>query len=317
MVFTEHDTSQYSSKELSNDVTDKNSTENKIQDSDTPKETSCFLDRFKKLKLETFAFLFTFSYVLAKVSSTAMILEKVCLVHFQYNYSICNNLDNYTDFKTSVVKKATNYQLGHTLIQTAPAAVLACFVGPWSDRYGRKFPIMLSLIGMLLDSATSTVCAYFLETRVEYYFVPALFSGLSGGSVSIMAVVYSFCSDSSTLLLRTLKYAFIEMSVGLGTAFGSTAGGWIYKGLGFPAVFLFSSGGLIISLAFGYFLIKETRGLDNHDPWAVKLKNLASCSILMEGFGAISRKRPDKGRGQVVLLIISVCFLVIAMNCKY
>lgn len=270
-----------------------------------------------KLKLEMVAFLFAFSYIMTKISSTTMILDKVCLVHFGYPSFICENLENYTKIKTSVERLATNYQLGHTLIQTAPAAVLACFIGPWSDRYGRKFPVILAIIGMIFDSIGSTICAYFLETRVEYYFIPASFTGLLGGPVSILAVVYSYASDSTPLEKRTMKYAFIEVAGGFALPLGATAGGWIYKFLGYPAVFFFSTGGLCLSLIWVIFLLKETRGLDNDDSWAIKLKNLFSCDTFMESFIATAKERPHKGRRQVVLLIISMCFLVITMNCKY
>lgn len=275
--------------------------------------------QLSKRKLELFTFLFTFSSVMTNVTSTTMILRKVCVVHLEFNTSVCTDLENenYSDVKNSVEKLAANYQLGHTLIQTAPAAVLAMFIGPWSDRYGRKGPIIVALTGMLVDSLGSTICAYFLYTRTEYYFIPPLFTGLSGGVVTVMAVVYSYCSDSTTLFERTMKYAFIEMAVGCSTSFGTSAGGWIFKGLGFVAVFLFTAGSLIITLLCGIFMIEETRGLDNDTPWSTKMRDLASSKICLEGLSAITKERPDRGRRQVVLLIISLCFLIIAMNCKY
>lgn len=314
MENTTESTDYGSIEQLSREPTNDSAVEKSIESSEKRSILSCCRDSFLKLKLEIFTFLFTFSFVLTKVTSTTMITEKVCLVHFGYNASICNDLDNHTGIKSSVVKLSSNYQLAHTLIQTAPAALLACFIGPWSDHYGRKFPIILGIFGMLLDSAGSAICAHFLETRVEYYFIPAVFTGLTGGSVTITAVIYSFASDCSTLFARTMKYAFIEMSVGFATSLGSTAGGWIYKEIGFISVFLFSAGGLLVSVAFGIFLIKETRGLENKDSWPFKLRRLASCAMFVEGFSAIAKQRPYRDRRQVILLIISMCFITITMN---
>lgn len=269
-----------------------------------------------RFKLEMVAFLFTLSYVMTKISSTTMILDKVCLVHFGYPSYICSDLENHTTLKNSVEKLATNYQLGHTLIQTAPAALLACFIGPWSDHYGRKFPVLLALFGMILDAIGSTVCAYYLETRVEYYFIPSLFTGIFGGPVSILAVVYSYASDSTPLAKRTMKYALIEIASGFAIPLGATAGGWIYNFWGYPAVFFFSTGGLCLCFIWVAFLLKETRGLDNDDPWSVKLRNMFSCGTFKESFIATAKERPHKGRKQVILLIISMCFLVITTNGK-
>ncbi|CAL1284793.1 unnamed protein product [Larinioides sclopetarius] len=296
--------------------------EHKVSNSNV-KETSknifksCFLclgRTFGKLKLEIVAFFFTFSYVLTRISSTSMILNKVCLAHFNYPPEICYNLENYTEIKVAVERMATNYQLGHTLIQTAPAALLSCFVGPWSDHYGRKLPVVIAILGMTVDTLGSAVCAYFLDSRVEYYYIPAAFTGCFGGVVTLLAVVYSYASDLTPLRERTMKYAYIEMATGFAQPLGVAAGGWIYNFFGYPSVFLLSTGGLFASLIWVAFLLPETRGQDNKDSMGSKIKKLFTCKTFRESFIATAKQRPHKGRKQIVLLIISMCFIVIATN---
>ncbi|GFU31645.1 proton-coupled folate transporter [Nephila pilipes] len=274
----------------------------------------CFGGIFEKLKLEIVAFLFTFSYVLTRISSTSMILNKVCLAHFDYPPEICANLENHTEIKVSVERLSTNYQLGHTLIQTAPAALLSCFVGPWSDHYGRKLPVIIAILGMSVDTLGSAVCAYYLDSRVEYYYIPAAFTGAFGGVVSLLAVVYSYASDLTPVRERTMKYAFLEMASGFAQPMGVAAGGWIYNFFGYPSVFLLSTGGLLASLIWVTFLLPETRGQDNKDSLGTKLRKLFTCKTFSESFIATAKQRPHKGRKQIVLLIISMCFIVIATN---
>lgn len=271
---------------------------------------------FKDLRLEIVSFLFTFSYVLTRISSTSMILDKVCIAHYNYPPYICDNLENHTEIKTSIERTSTNYQLGHTLIQTAPAALLSCFIGPWSDRYGRKVPVLIAIFGMTLDTLLSTVSAYFLDSRVEYYYIAAAFTGMFGGTVVPLAIVYSYASEMTTFGKRTMKYALIEMSTGLAQPIGVAAGGWIYNFFGYPAVFLLSTGGLFASFLWVALLLPETRGLDNLDPLSVKFKKLFTCKTFRESFIATTKQRPQQGRKQVVLLILSMCFIIIATNCK-
>ncbi|KAG8197165.1 hypothetical protein JTE90_011325 [Oedothorax gibbosus] len=269
---------------------------------------------FKNLRLEVVSFLFTFSYVLTRISSTSMILVKVCNTHYKYPKYICDNLANFTEIKTTVERTSTNYQLGHTLIQTAPAALLSCFIGPWSDNYGRKIPVLVAIFGMTLDTLGSTISAYFIDSRVEYYYIAAAFTGFSGGTVVPLALVYSYASEMTTYGKRTMKYALIEMFTGLAQPIGVAAGGWFYNYLGYPAVFLLSTGGMFASFVWVALLLPETRGLNNKDPFSVKLKKLFTCKTFSESFIATTKERPQKGRKQVVLLILSMCFIIIATN---
>ncbi|GFY58801.1 proton-coupled folate transporter [Trichonephila inaurata madagascariensis] len=274
----------------------------------------CFGRIFEKLKLEIVAFLFTFSCVLTRISSTSMILNKVCLAHFNYPPEICANLENHTEIKISVERLSTNYQLGHTLIQTVPAALLSCFVGPWSDHYGRKLPVIVAILGMSVDTLGSAICAHYLDSRVEYYFIPAIFTGAFGGVVSLLAVVYSYASDLTPLRERTMKYAFIEMAAGFAQPLGVASGGWIYNFFGYPSVFLLSTCGLVASFIWVIFLLPETRGQNNKDSFGTKIRKLFTCKTFRESFIATAKQRPHQGRKQIVLLIISMCFLVIATN---
>ncbi|KAF8764214.1 proton-coupled folate transporter-like [Argiope bruennichi] len=286
--------------------------------SDESQKTESCPNRFGKclsrFKLEILSVIFMFSWVLKEVSSTSMILDKVCLVHCNYSHEICDNLDNYTDIKSSVAKMATNYELGHNLIQTAPAVLISCFVGPWSDQYGRKIPLLIAIVGMALNTFGSAICAYFLYSRIEYYYIPAIFTGCFGGVVTVLTVIYSYASDTTVEVGRTMKYAFLEMALGLSQPLGVGAGGWIYKFWGYPAVFLTSAAGLTVSFVLVALFLPETRGQANHDALKTKLKNLFTLKTLKEGFAAAVKQRPNQGRKQILLLIICMCFIVIATN---
>ncbi|KAF8764215.1 uncharacterized protein LOC129968670 isoform X2 [Argiope bruennichi] len=276
--------------------------------------TKCFKITFDAFKMEILTFLILFSINVIQTTSTSMILDKVCLVHFNYSAEICNNLNNNTEIKSAVEKLATNYHLGYSLIKTVPSAILSGFIGPWSDQYGRKAPMLIAIFGVTIEALGLATCSYFMQSRVEYFFIPALFSGCFGGVITILAVIYSYASDLTAEERRTTKYAFLEMAIGLGEPLGSASGGWIANFVGYPPVFLLSASGFVISFIWVAFLLPETRGLGNEDD--SRYKKLFTCKGIKESFETTTKKRPNKGRKQLLLLILSMCIVVTTAYCS-
>ncbi|KAF8765036.1 Proton-coupled folate transporter like protein [Argiope bruennichi] len=269
------------------------------------------LNIFSKLRFEIACFSFTVALLISQSSSTSMILEKTCLS--KYSEDICGNLKNYTEIKSSVEQAAVNYQLIHTLIQTVPAVIVSLFIGSWSDKYGRKLPLQIALLGAIIEAVLSCICAYYRHSRVEYYFIPAIFMGCMGGGAALLTIVYSYTSESVGHEKRTMKNAFFEIAIGLAKPVGVMAGGWIYNFWGYVAVFAIAACGLFFSLLWFTFMIPETRGLDNTDPWTVKAKQFVSCRNVTESF-TLKVKQESQSRKKIVLLIISICILHISSS---
>ncbi|XP_054706589.1 proton-coupled folate transporter-like [Uloborus diversus] len=267
--------------------------------------------QIRQMKIEVIMFIYMFSYIMRSVSSTTMIMDKVCLVHLSLPPAICSNLSGNPEIKNQVVKLANNYQLGHSLITMLPSSLLAVFIGSWSDKYGRKIPIAVALIGIIIDGLGSTVCAAFLYSRVEFYYIPALFAGFSGGFIGVLTVLFSYTADISTFKNRTMKFALLEVAFGTAMPLGSLTGGWLFKFFGYVPVFLLSTIGHILGLFWVILVLKETRGLDNKDSWKTKLRSLWSTKSVIESFRATIKPRPNKGRKQILLLILVMSIAVL------
>lgn len=262
----------------------------------------------RSMKIEVLMFLYMFSYIMRSVSSTTMIMDKICLVHLNEAENVCNNLGDKhnSELKKLVEKMANNYHLGHSLIQIIPSAILSLFIGAWSDRYSRKIPIIVALSGIILDGFGTTLCAYFMKSRVEYYYISAIFTGISGGFIGVLTVLYSYASDVSNSGNRTMKYALLEMAFGLAMPLGSLSGGWIYKFFGYVPVFLTSTCVQILGLAWVVFVLEETRGLDCKESWREKFLNFWTLESFMSSFKATAKRLPNRGREQIWWLIVAM-----------
>lgn len=280
------------------------------------KKSQAFGFTLIQLSVEILMFLCMFSYVLRNISSTSMIIDKVCLVHLKYDEDICRNLKDFESIKAEVEKMANNYHLGHSFLQMMPPVLLSLFIGSWSDKYGRKLPITVALIGIILDGFGSAICAYFTRSRVEYFFIPAVFTGFLGGFISVFTVLFSYASDITGSGKRTMKYAYLEAAFGISIPMGSFAGGWIFKYFGYTPVFLTSTCGHIVALCWVIFLLEETRGLDSMGNWMHKFRNFWSLDSFVASFKATAQKRPNKGNVQLWLLALSMSIAEITSACK-
>ncbi|PRD30209.1 UNVERIFIED_CONTAM: slc46a1 [Trichonephila clavipes] len=266
----------------------------------------------RQMKIEVVMFMYMFAAVMRQVSTTTLIMDKVCLVHLGLSNDVCQNLIHYPEQKIEVEKLANNYGVGHSLIQMLPSCFISCFVGAWSDRYSRKIPLIAAFLGLIIDGLGSTVCAAILKSRVEFLYAAALFTGFSGGMISILTILYSYAADTTTFGKRTIKYALMETAFGLSMPLGQLAGGWLYQWTGYIPVFLVSTGCHVFSLGWVLFILQETKGLDNKDSWSMKFRNFWSFQPVMESFRATIKERPNKGRAQILLLILAMSLAVLS-----
>lgn len=260
--------------------------------------------------VEIIMFLYMFSYVMRSITSTTMIMEKVCRIHLGYSLTVCSDLAHNPAIKSEVEKLSNTYHLGHSLIQMTPSAILALFIGSWSDKYGRKPPVICALVGIILDGFGTIMCAYNISSRVEYYYIPALFTGFSGGFISVLMVLYSYASDVTSHDKRTMKYAFMEVAFGISMPLGILAGGWLYKFTGYVPVFLTSTCGHILGLFWVIFYLEETKGLDNKGNWKKKFIDFWTLDSVVSSFKATTKKRPNQGRKQIWLLILAMSIAI-------
>lgn len=86
------------------------------------------------------------------------------------------------------------------------------FMGSWSDRRGRKVPLLIGLVGKFIYSLMVVVNAYKKEWPVEYIIYTATIPmAFTGADVAIFAAVFSYISDVSSRESRTLRVTIVEV----------------------------------------------------------------------------------------------------------
>jgi len=105
------------------------------------------------LSAEVVFFLFKIGEALLEPTVRLYIMEGVCrqmLTFHNESWIRCSHLSDYPDKEDDVQATAANYLMYYKLIVNLPALLLLLFCGAWSDRVGRKLPVILSSFGTVI-----------------------------------------------------------------------------------------------------------------------------------------------------------------------
>lgn len=131
------------------------------------------------------------------------------------NISHCierSEVDNYTRNNTYdrvVSHQATNLYIYGNLVNRVLAITVTMILGPLSDRYGRRLPIMLVAIGAVLQGLLSLAIVYF-TLNMYYFILCGAIAGLFGDFSSLLMASYSYVSDISSGRWRTVRIGILE-----------------------------------------------------------------------------------------------------------
>ncbi|GIY57144.1 proton-coupled folate transporter [Caerostris extrusa] len=185
----------------------------------------------KKTTVEPFLFLVMFGYNVRLVTIQSLLHERACRISLNFSDEVCSRLDDdANDFEQmEAVKYGNNINNLIVMISTIPALVMATFLGPWSDRYSRKYPILIAALGVTIDTTIQAVIAAFPNASPFWFLLSCPISGLSGGFIIMMSSTYSYLSDVTDERSRQTRYAVLEFFTIMATPIGSLVSGGVFK----------------------------------------------------------------------------------------
>jgi len=173
-------------------------------------------------------FLYMFAFMITSVVEQNFFLQKACRVNNNFTAEICDNInapENEAYKKQSLDTTAWFHQWENISAHVFPI-FLALFLGSFSDRRGRKLPLLMGLLGKFIYSSMVVVNAKMPTWPVEYIIYTAtLPSALTGADVAIFASCFAYISDITTLQQRTIRVTILDVvylsAMPTGVALGS------------------------------------------------------------------------------------------------
>ena len=190
------------------------------------------------------------------------------------------------------------------ILKTIPMVIFTLFLGPWSDKAGRKMLIMLPFLGYVLYCVTLIVNVYFFDELVVEFLWLETISSFFGGYALLYLGAYGYIADTSSLKSRTIRIAVMDGMSSVSETIGSYINGYLYAELGYYGSFGFASACFLLGLVIVFFTVHNKRDTENKETKT----NVLDLKNVLESFKVLSKPRAENLRHIVIILVI--CFQV-------
>ncbi|CCX35401.1 Putative uncharacterized protein [Taphrina deformans PYCC 5710] len=110
------------------------------------------------------------------------------------------------------------------------AAFTAARYGIWSDRHGRRYPLLITMVGSFInDLCYVLVAKYYEHLSIYFLLIGAICDGLTGSFMASMAASYAYATDVVPPQRRAVAFGYFQCCFYGGIAIGPTLGGYLVK----------------------------------------------------------------------------------------
>ncbi|KAK3609770.1 hypothetical protein CHS0354_022629, partial [Potamilus streckersoni] len=236
----------------------------------------------------------------------------VCFNMYPEEIEMCKDLLNHPDIEDDVQKVSTTYIIYYKVLSNAPALILGFFCGAWSDKYGRKLPMVMPSIG-----ATFAVLLYMganvsPPSSIMLFLLGSLVHGCFGKTSLNSMAVHSYIVDITETERRTRKLGLLASMQFLGMFIGSLFAGVLLDNTDilttYCIVSLFHSIVVILSLAF----VKETVTA-SEGTVLFPCRSIFQASNFKDSLMVLVKKREDSLRKCIIALLV---VLLLHQTCR-
>ena len=264
----------------------------------------------------------------------SLLLEKSCLYVHNYTQSECDNIadgDHESDLEI-VQETVSNYER-NLLIAAMPLRIIFCLLaGPWMDRNGRKFALILPIFARCLANVTYIINYALIDTAPFELLYLEYVIELGGNYIVYYLAEYSYMADITTPTKRTSRISYVDGTDYISTMIGTALSGAMINKLDYFSVFGLSAVLSFMAVLYGLIFVKESLNvipshtdskqlLDETEKENVSKTNNDShcsscvkCNDIVSGFQGVIKPRPDYKRRMVLMLIFNFACVIFTYN---
>ncbi|XP_045619638.2 lysosomal proton-coupled steroid conjugate and bile acid symporter SLC46A3 [Procambarus clarkii] len=271
------------------------------------------LDALSNITIEPIMFLQYTAYYTQLVIRDNLKLERFCRVTLKYPAEECAQMNDghHTDLQVKAQQLDSVFTFYEKLASTIIPILLLSFIASWSDKRGRRVPILLSLLGQVLYSIIYLLEAFFTSWSPYVLLLAYFLQSIGGGLIMFAMACYSYMADNTSRQSRTARMTIMNIFWHLGCPIGTVMGAWIFDIGGYVPVFSTSLIFYSMALVVAFFIVKDKQLEKNEtendtemetSPW--NPKNVISL------LRVATRTRPGRTRLHLLLLLVfMLCYM--------
>ncbi|KAH8253159.1 hypothetical protein KR032_003826 [Drosophila birchii] len=311
----------------------------------TPPPAPHDLNSYRWFILEPAVFLIFFARYLIGAVYQNQILYQTCVTIMKFNATECEPLlgidrGSEADKKIEIIVQtySANIMMTTSLLESIIPAFASLFLGPWSDKFGRRPILLTTFTGSYKQKFPRKTLCYNLTfmhfkgyltgaiilmviTRITmstnispwWFLLSSVPSVLSGGTCALITGIYCYISDVAKERKRALRMVLNEASLCTGMMVGNVASGYIYAATN--ALTLFSIAGFLMTLAlmFVFFFVPESLNpADIHT--GSRLREFFRFDLVKDLVRTCFQRRPNYDRAIIWLTMVALTIAIFDMD---
>lgn len=265
--------------------------------------------------LEPPVFLLYYAWNVSTAVLTDQIVYQACTVSLGIDQSQCALLGKehespeVQELEARVQPYTANILMVEALANSILPAVLNLFIGPWSDRFGRKPVLMVTFTGCLLSYAlTMVICWLSSHYSVDPWLYAIAFVPLAvtGSFCTLMTTTYCYVADVTDEHERGAKMTMLEVALYGGMLLGSLTSSFILRMSNATTVFVVATGASFLSVLYIGIGVKESIPVNEHRHTlcCAQLRYLIRPRLVYDTFQTSFSNRPNFDRAIILVGVV-------------
>ncbi|XP_054013732.1 thymic stromal cotransporter homolog [Hylaeus anthracinus] len=261
------------------------------------------------ISVEPTMWLYMMAYMITSVVEQAFFVYKSCRVDHGYSEEVCAKLNDNETIKAAVQVTVSNFHQWNNIAGHVVPIILALFFGNWSDRRGRKLPLILGLIGKFIYSfmvvINSMMDTWNLNTVV---YTASLPMGMLGGDVAIFGSCFAYISDVSSVRQRTLRITILDVVYLSTMPTGVALGSYLYTNvahMSYTTMFTINTSLLVLAIVYSLIRLKwQTLPQQESLVGTNLLTDFFDKKHVVETMKTMTKSRPNYGKLHLWLFLL-------------